>query len=51
MKGLALLVGTSLSLALPRLTAAAAWSTELWPMAIGAQGFSPDSPPTLTVRA
>ena len=49
MKGVALLVGTSLSLAVPRPTAAEAWPTERWPMAIGVagtEGFSPDTPPT-----
>jgi hypothetical protein len=49
MKGLALLVDTSLLLALPTATTVEAWPTERWPVAIGAagtEGFSPDTPPT-----
>ena len=54
MNGLALLFGTSLFLTLPRPTTTEAWSTELGPMGIaatGTEGFSPDTPPTSTVRA
>ena len=49
MKGLALLVDTSLLLALPDSDTAEAWPTERWPVAIGAagtEGFSLDTPPT-----